>query len=67
MYLEEEVLILIIDARLTELQYMLIRLNAKHGNANIYPSHSKIIESKARCYPKNKSVLTTEKNSEVKL
>jgi hypothetical protein len=42
------------------------RLNAKHKNANIYPPYNKIIETKARCYPKNKSMLTTEKSAEIK-
>jgi hypothetical protein len=48
MYLEEEFLVLTIDARLIKSQYMLIRLNAKHENANIYLFYNKIIEAKAR-------------------
>jgi hypothetical protein len=36
---------------------MLIRLNAKHKNANIDPPYSKIIETKAQYYPENESML----------
>jgi hypothetical protein len=49
MYSEEETLALMINARLTKSQYMLIRLNAKPKNANIYPPYNKIIEAKAGC------------------
>jgi hypothetical protein len=55
--------------RFTKSQYMLIRLNAKHKNPNIYITYNirVIIEIKARCYPKNKSMLITEKSAEIKL
>jgi len=67
MYSEEEALALMVDAKLTKSQYMLIRLNAKQNNSNIYPTYNKIVETKTRYYSEKNNVLITEKTVKVKL
>lgn len=45
---EDDALSLIIEAKLSKHQYLLLRREAKKRNADIYPSYHKILEAKSR-------------------
>jgi hypothetical protein len=66
-YSPEEALSLIINAKLSKRQYLLIRVEAKARNAPIYPSWHHILEAKQKCYPNLGSIQITESSAEVRL
>ncbi|KAL4104515.1 hypothetical protein QTP88_019810 [Uroleucon formosanum] len=55
-YTADEVLALIIDAKLTKFSYSMLKKGSKQRKADIYPSYNKIKESKIKCYPDNYEV-----------
>jgi hypothetical protein len=56
----DEVVSLIVEAKLTKRQYMLIRKQAKEKHVDIYPSYHKVLEAKNRCYPPINCITITE-------
>lgn len=62
----DEALSLIVEAKLTKHQYLLIRgMINKKTSCEIFPSYKKILTSKTKCYPKNEQV--TETSAEIEL
>lgn len=66
-YNEDEAVSLIIEAKLSKHQYMLLRTEAKKRNADIYPSYHRVLEAKNRCYPPKEALTITEASAEVRL
>lgn len=58
-------LALVLDAKLTKLQYVNIRLTTKLCNSKVFPSYNSVLEAKKQCYPPDISI--TQKCAEVQL
>lgn len=61
----EEVLVVIVEAKLTKQSYLDIRSSLGRKNFDAYPSYRKVVEAKAYCYPQD--ITVTETSAEVKL
>lgn len=64
---EDEAVSLIVEAKLSKHQYLLIRREAKIRNCDIYPNYNKVLEAKKRCYPSHEAFIVTETMAEIRL
>ncbi|XP_072400420.1 uncharacterized protein [Diabrotica undecimpunctata] len=49
----DEALSIVVEGKLTKIQYNLIRNTAREHNSNMYPNYEAIISAKTKCYPDN--------------
>lgn len=63
----DEVLSLLVEAKLTKHQYILLRnfINSKINN--MFPSYQKVLKSKKKCYPSEDYIKITESSAEIEL
>lgn len=62
-----EIVSLLVEAKLTKHQYILLRSFINSKVNNIFPSYQKVLKSKKKCYPSEDSIKITESSAEVEL
>lgn len=62
-----EAVLLLIEAKLTKQQYLLVRHLSASKNANIFPSYQILLEAKKECYPDISSMNVSEEGASIKL
>jgi len=63
----DSALSLVIEQKLSKIQYQGLRTISKENNCNLYPPYKEVLEAKRKCYPPKSSITITECSAEVKL